>query len=107
MSDESEKLQTYTDAARTQRKTYPIKDYPGRAETERLGCKKLTLSDMYSLGSLRAVFTGEYRNPKAGEWFLSGAKIEAYLAKKDLSTPYHIARLVRVEVKTIEVIVQE
>ena len=43
---------------------------------------------------LRAVATGEFRAPRRGEWFLSGAIIEAYEAKNDLTTPYHIARIV-------------
>jgi hypothetical protein len=38
--------------------------------------------------------TGEYRTPKKGEWFLSGAIVEAYEAKADLTTVYHIAELV-------------
>lgn len=41
-----------------------------------------------------AVATGEVRPPKKGEWFLSGAVIEAYRAIEDLSQEYHIARLV-------------
>ncbi len=38
--------------------------------------------------------TGEKRCPRKGEWFLSGAIIEGYLAVNDLSTVYHIAKLV-------------
>ena len=30
------------------------------------------------------------RPPRKGEWYLSGAIPEAYLASSDLSTPYHI-----------------
>lgn len=42
----------------------------------------------------RAVATGEYRPPKSGEWYLSGAIVEAYYAPNDLSTDYAIARIV-------------
>lgn len=35
--------------------------------------------------------TGEFRCPKKGEWFLSGAKVSAYRAPNDLSTKYWIA----------------
>jgi hypothetical protein len=42
----------------------------------------------------RAVWTGEFRAPSCGEWFLSGASPEAYQAIADLGTKYHIARLV-------------
>lgn len=50
---------------------------------------------------LRAKATGEKRPPKKGEWYLSGAVIEAYRAKDNLDTSYHIAQLVKVEEKTI------
>lgn len=38
--------------------------------------------------------TGEFRNPKRGEYYLSGAIVEAYRAPNDLSTPFWIARFV-------------
>jgi hypothetical protein len=47
------------------------------------------------LQGIKAQATGEFRCPKKGEWFLSGAYIEAYQAPADLRIPYHIARLVR------------
>lgn len=34
---------------------------------------------------------GEFRPPRKGEWFLSGAIVGAYLAPNDLSNPYYIA----------------
>ena len=40
----------------------------------------------------RFVKTDEFRNPKKGEFFLSGAIIEAYQAPNDLSSPYWIAK---------------
>lgn len=43
--------------------------------------------------------TGEYREPADGEWFLSGAKIEAYRATNTLHNPHHIAKLVLTELK--------
>jgi hypothetical protein len=41
------------------------------------------------------------RSPKRGEWYLSGAKIAAYRAPSDLSTPYHIAQLRIVQTRTV------
>lgn len=41
------------------------------------------------------VWTGEKRCPKKGEWFLSGSYIEGYRAFADMTTPYHIGKLVR------------
>ena len=54
---------------------------------------------------IKATSRGEFRPPKKGEWYLSGAIPEAYVARNDLSTPYHIVQLVRVkEVITPEVV---
>jgi hypothetical protein len=61
---------------------------------------------LYTLGDFwpefargfRAEPTGDHRPPRAGEWYLSGAITAAYHATRDLSTAYHIARIVRVEI---------
>ncbi len=37
------------------------------------------------------VTTGEFRAPKKGEWFVSGAIPEAYRALRDMEQEYHIA----------------
>jgi hypothetical protein len=39
--------------------------------------------------------TGGFRPPRKGEWYLSGAIIEAYQAKADMSDPYVIVKLVK------------
>lgn len=44
----------------------------------------------------RVKWTGEIREPKAGEWYLSGAIIEGYRAKFDLHYRYPIGKLIRV-----------
>jgi len=45
-----------------------------------------------------------FRAPKKGEWYLSGAIIEAYRAPNDLTTPYQVVEKVsRVVRRTIEV----
>lgn len=67
--------------------SYPVKDQPSRAELARLGAGRKS--------QLQAVATGENRPPKAGEWYLSGAIVEAYRAPNDLTTPFPIARLCR------------
>lgn len=46
--------------------------------------------------SISAVRIGETRQPKAGEWFLSGAAPEAYQAPNDLKMARSILRLVEV-----------
>jgi len=76
-------------------RTYPLGDAPTADETG-----KASFRDRYS-GKFRAVATGEKRPPSKGEWYLSGAIVTAYRAPNNLSTPFHIARLVRVETKTI------
>lgn len=39
--------------------------------------------------------TGEFRAPRAGEWYLSGAIVEAYRAPHDSGLPQYIAREVQ------------
>jgi hypothetical protein len=68
------------------KKYYPLADAPNEREL-----KDLQVEDQVGV---RAVPTGEMRPPKSGEWFLSGAIVEGYRASNDLSTPFHIAKLV-------------
>jgi hypothetical protein len=53
---------------------------------------------------VRAVWSGEYRAPKKGEWYLSGCEgfERAYLAPNDLSTKYFIMKIAVVKFKTIQ-----
>lgn len=44
--------------------------------------------------TLRARWTGEKRAPRAGEWYLSGAIVEAWYASNDLTQEFHIAEAV-------------
>ena len=52
---------------------------------------------------IRAVSTGVRRPPCKGEWYLSGCEgyVKAYRAPKDLNITELIARIVRVETKTV------
>lgn len=47
----------------------------------------------------------EFRCPKKGEWYLSGAIPGAYRALSDLTGPYYICKLVRVQSKVVTDIV--
>lgn len=82
-------------------KTYPLGDYMSLAERDSL------LKGQPKGVCVKAISAGETREPKKGEWFLSGARIEAYKAHNDLTSNYPIAKLVRVKVetKTIETII--
>lgn len=61
--------------------------------------------DNHFLSNIRAIWTGECRAPHKGEWFLSGAIIEAYQAKGDeILFPYHIAKLVAIKTIITEII---
>lgn len=42
---------------------------------------------------VRAVKTGEFRSPKRGEWYLSGAEPFAFRASTDYVTKFHIVKL--------------
>lgn len=72
---------------------YPLGDTPTAKET---GGAPISERLLGGPRSVRAVSTGERRCPKKGEWYLSGAEITAYKAPNDLTTKYHMARLVRV-----------
>lgn len=49
-----------------------------------------------SIRDVRAVWTGEKRPPRKGEWYLSGAIVETYRAPNDITEAMHIARLVQI-----------
>lgn len=74
---------------------YPLSDTPTAAETNGASFK-----ERFHSQSLMAVPTGEFRQPNKGEWYLSGAIVAAYKAPNALNTPFHIAKLVKVE-KTV------
>ncbi len=67
-------------------KYFPLADEPLPEELY-----NLEVSDKVGI---RAMATGEMREPRKGEGFLSGAIIEAYRAYNDLSSEYNIAKLV-------------
>ncbi len=50
-----------------------------------------------NIKNVRAEWTGEYRAPKAGEWYFSGAVVEAWRATSDMTCERHIAELVLTE----------
>lgn len=54
--------------------------------------------------NLRAVATDEFRPPRKGEFYLSGAEIEAYRAPRDLSTLYRIAHIVLIKMVNLEIV---
>ena len=62
----------------------------------------LNTRDLYPIGehhtlkSRAAIWTGERRRPKRGEWYLSGAIIEAYQTPSDMPDEHPIAKIVRV-----------
>lgn len=48
--------------------------------------------------------TGEFREPKAGEWYLSGAIPECYRMSHDSGMKFHIIKLC--QIKRIETIIE-
>lgn len=52
------------------------------------------------LHAIRVRTTGEWRAPRKGEWFVSGAIVEGYRATNDYTTACDIAELVEVRVTT-------
>jgi hypothetical protein len=57
-------------------------------------------------GSVMAINSKQFRCPKKGEWYLSGAIPGAYKASNDLNTKYYIATLVKVT-EIIEYVLKE
>jgi hypothetical protein len=76
-------------------KLYDLADWP--TEEEAAHHKFRTPHETRNEGpgrSLKAMKTGEFRQPRAGEWFLSGAIPQGYRAINDMAGEYHILRLV-------------
>ena len=91
-------------------KTYKLGDRLTFAEAEACGVKTDSIAHLWGESAkdgryVRAVRTGEYRAPKAGEWYLSGAVPTAYRASGDfpIKSEYHILALVAVEKRTVVV----
>ena len=60
---------------------------------------KIPLNAIMIYRDTKAIKTEVFREPKKGEWFLSGAIPTAYRAPNDLSHKYHIAQLVKIKKK--------
>ena len=76
---------------------YILADSPSLKEKEVLG---LPISGLYQGGRkdsegfyIMAVKKPDFRGPKKGEWYLSGACPKAYKAKNDLNVAFHILKL--------------
>ena len=57
------------------------------------------MPEFYPVGyrdDIRAIKTGEFRPPKKGEYYISGAVPTVYRALADLDDSYHIAKKVHV-----------
>jgi hypothetical protein len=67
--------------------TYKLADKPTQADHKRIGAHKPPFR-------LVAIKTGEFRQPRAGEWYLSGAIPEAYRAFTNFTREFHIVEIV-------------
>ena len=74
-------------------KVFSLVDALTTKEAELLGFKFVSETKLPDR-RVMAKRTGEFRAPKQGEWFLSGAIPEAYRAPNDLSGGYDILELV-------------
>ncbi len=82
---------------------FPLADLPNFKECEKFNLNRA--GGAFVTSPVKAVWTGEKRCPKKGEWYLSGAIVEAYRAPNDLSSQFHIAKLVKTETKTVTSVV--
>jgi len=83
---------------------YPLNDRPTFEDIQALGINgdfniNKAIACPFTPGEIGIVCVkaGEFRPPLAGEWFLSGAIIEAYRTRNNFTTPKQIARLVVVK----------
>lgn len=79
--------------------TYPLGDSLNSEERKRFN---LTLNQGISIDILpckyvQAIQTNEFRKPRKGDWYLSGAIPKAYKAENDLPSEYRIMQLIEVE----------
>jgi len=89
-------------------KLYEVADWISTAEWDSLGFKGLAISERYKVKhNIKAKRTVEFRCPKKGEWYLSGAIVEAYKAHDNLTTPFFIAKLVKTKTITTTVICED
>jgi hypothetical protein len=77
-------------------KFYPLGDSLTLDERRRFD---IPLTQVYNL-NVMGTWTGEKRQVKPGEWFLSGASIAAYRSTNGTLGEYHIARLAKVRKET-------
>lgn len=87
-------MMTFTGMRIEENKVFPLGDLLTWEERNALGVDphKVLHKDVV------AIPTGERRRPKRGEWYLSGAKAEAYRARGDFSSAYQIAKLAKIKV---------
>lgn len=97
-------MSEYTRIQKDLNSLYPVMDRVPYEQREKLGLSRggypLATTNL-PCQNVHAQYTGEKRCPKKGEWYLSGSIVEAYLAPNDLSTEFHIAKLVKTETKTV------
>lgn len=91
------------------RRLYPVGDSLNFEERKALNIDIGSSVFLHSIGThpkgVAVIRTGVFRCPKKGEWYISGAIPAGYRAPNDLSTMFHIGRLVKV--KTTTTIVHE
>ena len=73
-------------------KYYPLGDHLNLRECEAFNLPKV--GGTFNTRDIRAKLSGEFRNPRKGEWYLSGAIPHAYRTPNDLSSKFHIAKIV-------------
>jgi len=61
---------------------------------------------MFQRHNIKAIKINEFRAPKAGEWYISGAIPEAYIAHSnyDPKDKYAIAKLVKTRTQTVTIL---
>lgn len=85
-------------------KFYPLGDILSVEERREFGAgKEQRYGNLGGGQSVRAAKTQAFREPRKGEWYLSGALATAYRAPTDLEIGYRIMCLVVTRTTTVEV----
>ncbi len=75
---------------------YPLAYTLNDSDIKRINIKGLFRNPGRTI-HIRGVRIGQFREPQAGEWYLSGSVPQCWRAPNNLSTKYHIVRLVKTE----------
>lgn len=92
------------------RQFYPVADWLSTNDWLALGLQSRSLAERARIkANIKAVSLGVFRQVLNGEWYLSGAVVEAYKwhSEEPSQDKYDIAKLVRTKTITVTVVIED